>query len=86
MSESFNPAENWKDLFVILGVLLLIGAAGFGIYSYNSTDKYAECVQACEDNRECLRSEINYSDNRRPTNCVEYSDVSCKNICVEKYK
>ena len=47
--------------------------------------KYEDCMEACRLNNQCLK----YSEAQtigRVVKCTEYSEPSCQNICVEKYK
>jgi purine-cytosine permease-like protein len=80
-------------LFILVVFVLII--AGYFLYNrYYKENMYNNCMEACEENNDCLKYEIKFSDkdigiasqvaNKRE--CLEWSKGSCKNICVQKYK
>lgn len=73
--------------YVIIGALV-IALALWGA-SKNKEKKYESCIEACKSNNQCLKKDFDSSDGSisgRLGKCVEYSEPTCNNICVEKYK
>jgi|GEM_PF-4430816 len=60
-------------------VIIIIIVIAFYLYQWNREKRYKGCTKACFMSNTC----IEYSNYH---NCTKWSQGSCENICIEKYK
>jgi len=69
--------------FVVVGIIGDIN--NLGIIKSNEK-KYQECINACEEQKTCLKYGTKGTGKLSITTCIESSEGSCKNNCIKKYK
>lgn len=74
--------ENWFKISFLLLALIIFLFYWVTIKKIEiNKDLYRDCIQSCDNNRECIGVKGSYGS------CTKYdNNTECKNICIKKYK